>query len=650
MKFTFLILCTLTLFVPHTAKAAINCIGYGGGVSIVGNYYEGEGAVGDTGTASGYHYAEIIFKDGTCSDNMYFSSPDLWTAVINAKSNGTSLKVKYCDGCTGGVSKTFNGVTVLALMAFADPGALSCHVSVKAGSATNLKRFLKSMDHCVIALEGTFILTNPILVSQKTDLTIEGQNATWATSSNFNFKIKDSREILIKNLSINDVPDSNFLFDFQHCRLSGLDNISYTSSTAIRIFAVFQNGTDHGSVKNCNIKKVHSGILFGIEASDSTEPFSQPITEPSASFCIAENNVISDFSTQAIATRASTNWKGVDPGLAFMRLGTIIRGNTITNPNVDRKLCASNNHGCFIGIEAWGGDVLVEGNSIMAEPNAGVNTGISLAYGFGITCRNNIIKGGYNYQGIELQEIDYSTITGNYIENVTSSTDLMTAGIGVSIDEIKLTSKARSVKNTLNKNRMVNCKRGILLDEAATVKTVIIEDTLMNCEVGIWTWGENFELKNSVFLSNGTGLYLGAGSAFGEPALINGNVFKNTALSVIWNDLDPTGLRGRPFIFSNNTVEGWGNTTYPEAVMFRCGPSSVINNTFKMDNRTGNPNPVIAVKRWNSYEGRYSYTVTGNGKGPGVGTTVPWWMGDMVPLTTTDWNYPVSIDAGNYNF
>lgn len=632
-------------------EAAVNC--NGNGVSIIGSYYVGEGAIGDTGTSNGFHYAEIIFKNGSCSDRMYFSSQVLWDAVILSKSRGITIAVQYCEGCTGGVIKTFGNITVTARLDLASPGTFNCFVKINSGDVNNFNRFVKSLDHCTIALEGAFNLSSAILVSNKRDLTISGQNAIWQTSSQFRLTVSDSREFVIKNIQINDISAPTNLFEFNNCSYSGLENIRYTGTSPLRHFAVFKNGTDHGFVTNSSIKNVNTGIMFGVEAPEKIEPYSQPVIKPSASFCLAENNLIENFETQAIATRASTNMGGIEPYLLYMRLGTIIRGNNVINPNVSRGSCPSNNHGCFIGIEAWGGDVIIENNTIVATPGSNVNTGISLAYGYGITCRNNYVLGGYNYQGIELQEVDYSTITGNVIENVKNPYDTMTAGIGISVDAVVL-GFPKSAKNKLSKNKIKNCDRGILLDENSTLGTLIVEDTIIDCGTALWTWGEQFEIRGSVFKSNDRAFYLGAGLAISEPSRIIGNYFINTNTSIIWNDADQTGTRGRPFIFDNNYVEGWGNSIYPEAIMLRCGPSFITNNIFKKDSISRNFSPIITAKRQDSYKGRFLYNVTGNGKGPGVGTTVPWWMGDLVPLGATGFpvngiDYPQVVENGNYN-
>jgi hypothetical protein len=459
-------------------------------------------------------------------------------------------------------------------------------VWVTDGSWTTLKSNLISKDNGTIYVKGTYTINEKLTLSGKKSLSIVGKGAKFNFSPLSSLTFTNDSNLVVSNIDIydNSVSQGEHPFDFIACSKSGLENIRYTAVNPLKRFVMIRKGSNQCFVRNCYIKNSMMAIWVG-DNGDGSSVNIEPDGNPTSN-CLIENNVIDGFSSHGIVTRSRYNvYLLSDPN---SRLKHVISGNTIKRPNITGGYPQS------VSIEVWGSEVSVKGNVLSANPLQPSFIGISFAKAYRPICSNNRVSGAFTYQGIELATVNEGIVSDNHIDSVSNAADPNSAGIGVSTSQ---TTEPTSLNNIIKNNVISNCRNALLIAGGYSDQTLVEGNVLkQSTQFAIESSGGFFIARGNTFVDNSIAIHRFGGSLSERPTRISENEFINTTNQVLYNENQSAG---RPFIFQNNLVNGWGSDTYPEAIVLRCGSSKIIGNTFIKDSRTNqNPNvPICAATK-----------------------------------------------------
>ena len=453
---------------------------------------------------------------------------------------------------------------------------------IVSGGLADLKSKL-GCDNCTLILEGTFNINELLALDSKTDVTLVGRGAKWVVGQAFRFRIAESKNIRFENIDIEDhtpniQPPEYTIFDFLSSTNSGIENIRYVADYAKRQLVRIRSHSSRCYVRSCQITKTDQAVMLGSPAYENS---GAPTTE-----CVVENNRITDFQYTGIQTQTlnqSYSLTNIDSHARHR-----ISGNTLLNPNI-------NNTAGVAAIDVNGSESTVEGNIVIGNPIYPSQAGIYIHRAYQTICRANRVTGKYLYAGIYLATTNNSSVSENTLDGVTSTNYYSSA---ILINK-QLAGDPVSAENLISGNQVLNCKKGVFVEGADN--TVISGNIFQYSSYGIYTTGSRFELRGNRFNNIGRSIYSSGGGIADIPNQITGNSFSACSSMVVFNENNAN--TGRPFLFEGNQVFGWGDISYPEAIVLRCGASRISGNTFMKDvgrNTTGFPIAafVVATKSW----------------------------------------------------
>jgi hypothetical protein len=506
------------------------------------------------------------------------------------------------------MNKNYCSVAFLISLGFLTSPVFAQHnISVENGNVSQLETLLSSRDSITIDLWGTFNFSNPITITgKKGGISLNGRGCVWNVSPSFSFGVDHSKNVNVSGIIINETGSGarDDVFSFISDTTCTLLNISYSSPYAWRTFASFTKGSYMCSVKECRINGVTSAILFGNDNDVNAD-----LTPNQTTDCIAENNVVDGYVTRAIAVRDP--WASRD---LFYASGNSMRsriaGNIIKHPNMNHDSCKADNFGCIIGIEVWGSDCTVENNNLETVAGENAYMGISLAEGARTICINNRIRGPFLYQGIEMQLVHNSIISGNYLDGILQSTELNNGGIGVSANSGTMPNppydQKMSSNNIITNNMFLNCGRGIKMGWRSKY-TEIVGNVFSGNTAAIVGDGGGFAAKWNTFMDNFHAYRDNQDASLSPVVAIFGNDFINETETVVWSEVrtsDPS-VRTAPVNFHHNLVFGWGDAGAPSALVLGAKNNSIVGNYF-LEN-AGRSFGIIALKDKDCYMESYTF-------------------------------------------
>lgn len=465
-----------------------------------------------------------------------------------------------------------------------------------------------------VLINNDLTLNETIIFNNLQNITIDFSKSV-LTDNNGKFVLDNCKNVIFKNVAINSNSIAlGDMFDMRNCEGCIIEFSSFEGSALVKTFARIRTSSKRCKIKYCKINNVDKGVWIG-DNGDSSSIYIEPNSNPT-SFCEIVGNEIINFRTHGIVTRSRYNAYELD-NLNSLLYHTI-KDNKVYNPN------PNNDYGKNVCIEIWGSCNVIENNEITANKNTTSHIGISMTKSYKNNCKNNNVKGTFNYQGIELATVNDSIVENNIIDGVTSN-DTNSAAIGVSVAE---TTNPISINNKIINNIIRNCKVGFLFAKYSN-DNLFSNNTVDSVNFGVKVYESKATIiANTIKNSKGSAIYVEGGLINSEKSIIVLNNFINCGECVIQTE-NPSGS-GRGFIFENNICNGWGASYLPQAILLRCGQSVIRNNTFMKDSREVTNN--VAITKSYGY-GNMTHIINNN-LYINVNATISSTIDDMSPINS----------------